>query len=274
MSETGTEQRPLGLPSGRQPAPWVLRQRLAQHTGRALVIGHRGAMGYRPENTMPSFEHALALGADCVEFDVHLTRDGVPVVIHDDAVDRTTNGHGLVRDHTLAELQRLDAGSWFGPDYAGARIPTLDEVLDWARRSGMAVDVEIKNAPIYYLGIEEAVVSALRRAAMSDNAIVTSFDHPAIKRVRELDPDLVLGVLYAARPADVGVGLARLVGAQVLLPNVAYAREDDVRAAHAAGLSYVPWTTSDAERICELLKAGVDGVCSNHPDVVRQTVAA
>ncbi len=261
MSESGTERRPL-------------RQRLAQKTGRPLVIGHRGAMGYRPENTMPSFEHALALGADCVEFDVHLTRDGVPVVIHDDTVERTTNGQGLVRDHTLSELQRLEAGTWFGPEYAGARIPTLDEVLEWARLSGMVVDVEIKNAPIYYAGIEEAVVAALRRAGMGDQAVVSSFDHHAVKRVGELDPDLVLGVLYGARPADAGLCLAQLVGAQVLLPHEAYARAADIQAAHAAGLTVVPWTTSDPERICELIAAGVDGVCSNHPDVVRQTVAA
>jgi glycerophosphoryl diester phosphodiesterase len=261
MSESGTERRPL-------------RQRLAEHGARPLVIGHRGAMGYRPENTMPSFEHALALGADCVEFDVHLTRDGVPVVIHDEAVERTTNGHGLVHELSLGELQRLDAGAWFSAEYAGARIPTLDEVLEWARLSGMAVDVEIKNAPIYYEGIEDKVVDALRRAEMTEQAIVSSFDHQAVRLVGRLDSRVTLGVLYGARPADAGLCLAELVGAHVLLPHVAYARGDDVRVAHKAGLSYVPWTTSDAVRICELVKAGVDGICSNHPDVVRQTVAA
>jgi glycerophosphoryl diester phosphodiesterase len=261
MSQQGTERRPL-------------RQRLAQERGRTLVIGHRGAMGYRPENTMPSFEHALALGADCVEFDVHLTRDGVPVVIHDETVDRTTNGNGPVREHSLSELQRLDAGAWFSPEYAGARIPTLDEVLEWARLSGMAVDVEIKNAPIYYVGIEAKVVDALRHADMIEQAIVSSFDHQAVRLVGQLDSEVTLGVLYGARPADAGLCLAEQVGATVLLPHVAYARADDVRIAHAAGLAVVPWTTSDAERICELIAMGIDGVCSNHPDVVRQTVAA
>jgi glycerophosphoryl diester phosphodiesterase len=259
MSQSGTQRRPL-------------RQRLDQHQERVLVIGHRGAMGYRPENTLPSFEHALALGADCVEFDVHLTRDGAAVVIHDDTVDRTTNGRGQVRDHTLAELKRLDAGSWFGPDYAGARIPTLDEVLDWARRGGMAVDIEIKYAPHDYSGIEDIVVDAVHYADMVDQTIVTSFDHGAVKRVGELDANLLLGVLYSVRPADAGVGLARLVGAQVLLPHVTFARADDVHAAHAVGLSVAPWTTSDPERIRALIAAGVDAICTNHPDVARDVL--
>ena len=251
-----------------------LRQRLADHHGQPLIIGHRGALGYRPENTMPSFEHALALGADCVEFDVHLTRDGVPVVIHDETVDRTTNGHGFVHEHTLTELQSLDAGAWFSSDYAGARVPTLEELLYWASKSGMAVDVEIKNAPIFYDGIENRVVAALRQADMTDQAIVSSFDHVAVQRVGELAPEITLGVLYGARPVDAGRALADLVGATVLLPHVSYVRPVDVAVAHEAGLAVIPWTTSDEARVCELLEARVDGICSNHPDVVRRLVAA
>src|SRR5438105_2353760 len=102
-----------------------LRRLLQEERGRVWVVGHRGAMGYCPENTMASFERALALGADWIELDVHLSRDGELIVIHDETLDRTTNGHGLVRDHTLAELKQLDAGD-------GQQIPTLDEVLTWA----------------------------------------------------------------------------------------------------------------------------------------------
>src|SRR5579859_1474635 len=104
-----------------------LRQRLQAERGRVWVVGHRGAMGYCPENTLASFERGLELGADWIELDVHLSRDGELIVIHDESLERTTNGHGLVRDHTLAELQALDAGD-------GQRIPTLDEVLAWARK--------------------------------------------------------------------------------------------------------------------------------------------
>src|SRR5436190_6736475 len=131
-----------------------LRQRLQQERGRLWVVGHRGAMGYCPENTFASFERGLELGADWIELDVHLSRDGALIVIHDETLDRTTNGHGYVKDHTLAELQQLDAGN-------GERIPTLPEVLDWAKSRKAILDIEIKNAPLYYDGIEAKVVDAL-----------------------------------------------------------------------------------------------------------------
>src|SRR5258708_7642232 len=117
--------------------------------GGVWVIGHRGAMGECPENTFVSFERALELGADWIERDVHLTRDGALAVIHDELVDRTTDGHGFVKDHTLAELKRLDAGAWFGPEHAGQRIPSLDEVLVWAHERNPVLNLEIKNPPTY-----------------------------------------------------------------------------------------------------------------------------
>src|SRR5688572_14064462 len=109
--------------------------------GQVQVVGHRGAMGYCPENTMASFQRALELGADWIEFDVHLTRDGGIAVIHDETVDRTTSGRGLVKEHTLAELRQLDAGAWFGAEFAGEPIPSLDDVLAWARECDTVVDI-------------------------------------------------------------------------------------------------------------------------------------
>src|SRR5919202_5121590 len=143
----------------------ALRRRLEQERGRVWVVGHRGAMGHCPENTLASFERGLELGADWIELDVHLSRDGALVVIHDETLDRTTNGSGLVKDHTLAQLERLDAGG-------GQRIPTLDEILEWARANGVVLDIEIKNAPLYYNGIEAAVVRALDARTMTEQAVV------------------------------------------------------------------------------------------------------
>jgi glycerophosphoryl diester phosphodiesterase len=251
-----------------------LRQRLRQERGRVWVVGHRGAMGYCPENTMVSFRRGLELGADWIELDVHLTADGHLAVIHDETVDRTTNGHGLVRDHSLAELLQLDAGAWFGPEYAGQRIPTLDDVLAWAHDRGTVVDIEIKNAPIYYAGIEEAVVAALDRSAMAEQVIVISFDHAAVQRVKALDTRVATGVLYAARPVDAGLDLARQAGADALLPHWAYVTPADVQAAHAAGLYVAPWTTSDPDVLRGLMRAGVDAIGTNHPDVLRSLLDA
>jgi glycerophosphoryl diester phosphodiesterase len=216
---------------------------------------------------MTSFERALELGADWIELDVHLSRDDALIVIHDETLERTTNGHGLVREHTLAELRTLDAGD-------GQTIPTLDEVLTWAHERGTTVDIEIKNAPIYYEGIEQRVVSTLDRLAMTEQVIVISFDHAAVKRVKSLDGRIATGVLYACRPTDAGLGLAHAAGADAVLPHWAYVTRADVSAAHEAGLSVAPWATSDPEIMRTLIADGVDAIATNHPDLLREVLAS
>lgn len=240
--------------------------------GRPLVIGHRGAMGYAPENTLASFELALEQGADMVELDVHLSRDGQVVVLHDEQLDRTTDGQGLVRDWSVAELRRLDAGAWFDPRFAGQRLPTLQEVLEWAAdRAHLAI--EIKNGPLYYDGIEAKVVELLGRHGLRQRAIVISFDHLALRRVRALDEGLLTGALYACRPAD-PVGLATAAGAQLLEPQWSYVTAADVAIAHAAGLLVSTWATSDLDALRGLVAAGVDGIATNHPDRLARLLAA
>jgi glycerophosphoryl diester phosphodiesterase len=242
-----------------------LRERLRRERGRVWVVGHRGAMGYCPENTLVSFERGLELGADWIELDVHLSRDGALIVIHDETLDRTTNGHGLVRDHTLAELRALDAGD-------GQRLQTLDQVLHWAHQKDTILDIEIKNAPIFYDGISEAVVGAVKKARMVERVIVISFDHASVKRVKEIAPEIATGVLYACRPIDGGVSLASATGADAVLPHWAYVTADDVARAHAAGLSVAPWATSDPRALKHLVQCGVDAIGTNHPDVLRQVL--
>jgi glycerophosphoryl diester phosphodiesterase len=224
-----------------------------------LVIGHRGAMGYCPENTLLSFQRAVDLGADWVELDVHRSRDGVLVVIHDETLERTTNGTGWVADHTLAELQRLDAGQ-------GQRIPTLDDVLDWARQHGVGVDIEVKNAP------PEAVIDAVRRAGLLDKVLISSFDHPLVQRTGRLEPRLPVGLLYAHRAID-PVQMAHAAGASMLLPQWPYVVAEDVEAIHAAGLQVGTWATSDPAALAALVGMGVDAIATNHPDVLRQILA-
>ena len=234
--------------------------------GRARVFGHRGAMGYAPENTMASFRRAVELGVDAVELDVHLTADDAVVVIHDPFLERTTNGRGAVRAHTLDQVRELDAGAHFGPEFAGERVPTLGEVLAWARER-CVVDVEIKGGPAPYPGIAERVVELLTEHAMLDRSIVISFDHPTVRRVKSLAPGLATGVLYSCRPID-PVALAGAAAADALLPHWSYCAAEDVERAHAAGLSVHPWATSEAGEIRALLAMGVDSIASNHPDRV------
>jgi glycerophosphoryl diester phosphodiesterase len=252
-----------------------LRRRLRQERGRVWVVGHRGAMAYCPENTLVSFERALELGADWIELDVHLSRDGELVVIHDEHVDRTTNGHGLVKDLSVDALKRLDAGAWYGDRFAGQQIPTLSEVLSWAReRPETVVDIEIKNAPIYYAGIEDAVVDSVDRLGMTERVIVISFDHRAVQRVKALNAEVATGVLYAGRPVDGGIELARQANADALLPHWGYVTAEDVAAAHQAGLAVAPWESSEPTVLRALVAAGVDGIGTNKPDVLRAVVDA
>jgi glycerophosphoryl diester phosphodiesterase len=243
-----------------------LLQRLRQERGRVWIVGHRGAMGYCPENTLLSFERGLELGADWIELDVHLSLDGALIVIHDETLDRTTNGHGLVREHTLAQLRDLNAGD-------GQPLPTLPEVLEWAHPRDVFVDIEIKNAPVFYDGISEAVVSAVRAAQMVDRVIIISFDHAAVKRVKEVEPRVATGVLYACRPTDGGVALARAAAADAVLPHWAYVTAEDVALAHSANLAVAPWASSDPKVLKHLVACGVDAIGTNHPDVLRRALS-
>ena len=146
-------------------------------------------------------------------------------------------------------------------------------MLAWARRRNTIVDIEIKNAPVYYAGIEAAVVEVLHRHDMTEQVIVISFDHAAVQRVKTLDSRIATGVLYAGRPVDAGVGMARQAQADAVLPHWAYVTAEDVATAHAAGLSVAPWASSDPAVLRHLIAAGVDAIGTNHPDVLRDVLA-
>ena len=235
------------------------------------VIGHRGASGYAPENTMVSFERALALRADAIELDVHPTSDGELIVMHDPTLDRTTNGHGLISAHTLAQIRELDAGSWFDPAFKGERVPTLHEVLEWAHGRTKVV-IEIKQGPIFYSNIVEQLIAALERDGMRGEVLVISFDHYSVRRVKELAPEIATGVLYAARCIN-PVALARDAGADALLPQWSLLTKDEVEAAHQANLFIAPWGGAEQD-YRYILATGADAVSSNYPDRPRQVMDA
>jgi glycerophosphoryl diester phosphodiesterase len=223
-------------------------------------------MGYAPENTFASFDRAIELGVDAIELDVHLTADGEVVVIHDHDLTRTTDGEGVVGEKTLAEIKSLDAGKCFGAEFAGQRIPTLGEVLEWAR-GRCVLDIEIKGGPWPYEGLEAKVVDLIRRYEMTDQTIVISFDHPTVARVKSLAPEIATGTLWSCRPID-PVAVALAAGANAILPFWSYCDAETVGRAHAAGLSVHPWETSDPDAIDRLIEIGVDSICSNRPDNV------
>jgi glycerophosphoryl diester phosphodiesterase len=229
--------------------------------GRVLGFAHRGASQEAPENTLAAFRRALDAGAGAIECDVQRTRDGRLVVIHDQRVDRTTNGRGSVEALAFDEVRRLDAGTWFAPAFAGERVPLLDEVLELV--SGRAfLLLEIKNGPVFYDGIEAQIAAALRRHGMRSATLVVSFDHPAVRAMREAAPDVATGITYRARLADPAAA-ARAVDADALCPEWPLVTPDVVAQAHAAGLGIFPWTIDEESALRRALAAGVDGVVSN-----------
>jgi glycerophosphoryl diester phosphodiesterase len=231
-----------------------------------FVIGHRGASGYAPENTMVSFERALALRADAIELDVHPTSDGELVVIHDATLERTTNGHGLVAQHALAQLRELDAGSWFDPSFRDERIPALDEVLGWAKGRTKVV-VELKHGPLFYPNVEELLVAILDRHGMRADVLAISFDHYSVRKLKQLAPDIATGVLYAGRFID-PVRVARDAGADVLMPHWATLTKEEVVAAHEADLFVAPWGGAEQD-YGFILATGCDAVGADFPDRPR-----
>jgi glycerophosphoryl diester phosphodiesterase len=233
-----------------------------------LRVGHRGAKGHAPENTLASFDRAVELGVNAVETDVHLSRDGEVMLIHDHTVDRTTDGHGYVKDMTAAELKTLDAGGWYGPEFAGQRILTLAELLAWAKgRVGVAI--EIKNGPIYYPGIAEKVVRLVRQHDMARQALLLSFDHLVLREARMIAPEIAAGILYVGRLVD-PVAAARAAGADAIHPQWAFVTPDLVQAAHAAGLAVSPWCPNDLPTLRRLSEMGVDSVGTDYPELFDQ----
>lgn len=280
-------------------------------TGRVLISGHRGAKGYAPENTMASFEKAAQLGADVVEFDVHLSRDNRCVIIHDEKLDRTSNGTGLVRDYTWAELQQLDMGSWFdrlneatllarettatpennqrvplpipAEKFAGAKMPCLEEVLEWGKAIKMSLSIELKYPWPFYYGMDfypdlvERVLDLIAKHGDEDKIMLHSFDHQALLRVKKLNPRLGTAISVGS---SIYVNPARLlqeaqaegfiISGSCLYPQL-------LEEIHAVGGYVFGWGLGEdpinqAAELCRQVQMGVDFVSGGYPDLLRQVI--
>lgn len=223
-----------------------------------LVWGHRGASAYAPENTLAAFRLAAEQGADGVELDCQLSADGVPVVIHDETLDRTTDATGPVKECTAAELARVDAGR-------GEHVPTLEEVFAALADTRCEVNVELKNSIEPYPGLEQAVLDVVAAAGFADRVWFSSFHHYSMRLVRELDPSARVGFLYSESLLDPWLYARTLEGAALhpywptlTIPGVLEGCRD-------AGVRTHAWTVNDAEAMRALQR--VDALITNHPDV-------
>lgn len=233
------------------------------------IIAHRGASGHAPENTFAAFERAVQLGAGFIETDLQLTRDARFVAIHDASLERTTNGRGAVRDHTLAELRQLDAGMWFDRQYMDQRIPTLDEILEFASQQDVVFYLEIKYDSAW--GMHHALVGALGKAENAARTIVISFDPATLASVRRLEPAIMIGLLVEDATGD-PVKAALEVGARQLCPRADLVTPELVERAHRADLHVVAWTINDADKMRAAIDTGVDGIMTDLPDRLRAVV--
>lgn len=210
---------------------------------------------------MPSFEKALDLGADGIEFDVGLSRDGVPVVIHDDTLERTTNGSGRVEDMDFDELRCLDAGSWKG---TATRLPSLEDVLEgFASRT--LLNLEIKTTR-RRAELVDACAEAVRKHAATGSVVFSSFDHDALRLLRRVMPEARIGVLAESTGLDRALACAAEIAAANLHPPVLLVSRGLVEAAHAASLRVWTWTVNAPRLIDHALACGVDGIFSDFPE--------
>ncbi|MDD9270759.1 glycerophosphodiester phosphodiesterase [Paenibacillus sp. GCM10023248] len=208
-------------------------------------LAHRGYPKRVPENTVASFQAALDLGYSHLELDVQLTKDGVPVVIHDTTVNRTTNGKGMVASFTFEELRKLDAGG-------GQPVPTLEEVLLLAKGKAH-VDIELKQSGDLYPGLEQKVLDTVHACGMLNEVFVSSFDHYSIIRMRELSPDIELGlVLYGATPSV--FPLAKEIRARYVSVKYIYLTDEFVKRCDEQGIQLIAWTIDDEAHMSELLR--------------------
>ena len=225
-----------------------------------IIVGHRGARGLAPENTLAAFRAAADLGIDGVEFDVQRTTDGELVVFHDDELDRTTNGHGPIYEKMLAEVQALDAGSAFDPAFAGERVPTLRETLDYLQTTNLLLFVELKD-PWRFPGMEAEVVTLIRELGLVERTQIRSFYHAALHLVHHIAPEIALSALWWDRlPGDYEVTFKPI---NAFFP---FCTPEAIAQIHARGQEITAWTVNELDDARALVAAGIDGLTTDYPD--------
>lgn len=236
-----------------------------------LVWAHRGASGYAPENTLAAFQKAVDLDADGVELDIQLTKDDQIVVIHDETIDRTSDGKGWVKDYTLEELRAFNYNRT-KPEYKHADIPTMREVFELLKPTGLFINIEIKTGVVFYEKIEEKILALTKEMGMEDRVCYSSFNHYTVTRIHELKPDAEVGFLYADGPIDMpSYGVKHGVNAlHPALYNLQY--DGFVKECKEKGLKLNVWTVNERPYMEMCCQYGVDAIITNYPDIAKEVV--
>ncbi|MFA5592206.1 MAG: glycerophosphoryl diester phosphodiesterase [Micavibrio sp.] len=239
------------------------------------VIGHRGAKAYAPENTIESIETAASIGVEWVELDVKLTRDGVPIIFHDEELERTTNGSGLVAHTDYKDIENLEAGNWFGDSFAGVKIPTLEEAVDVILKHGMGFNLEIKPCPGREKETAEAALDLISQIwDEPEKLLISSFQHVSLEAAMDLAPDYARGLLIGGEDmpenwkdlADYLDVTTINLGSRLVTRTIA----DEVMDLEKPLLVY---TVNDPMEARRLQRLGVDGFFSDNPDIIMENLA-
>jgi len=241
--------------------PWVSKSLLQSanklfEKTRPLLVGHRGACGYEPENTLRSFSRAIEMGCDAIELDVHVCKSGELIVLHDDTLERTTNGTGNISQQTLGELKEFDAGN-------GEKIPTLSEVFDLIDNR-VIINIELKGYGTL-IPVVQLLKHHIDKGLNLDKIIITSFIHQYIKEMRTLMPFVQTGLLIRCELLGFSA-LAEAADADYLITYYEYANSNLIEDAHSRGVKIMIYTVNDKQTIKQLKDMGVDGIITNFPD--------
>lgn len=235
------------------------------------IIGHRGAAALAPENTLESFAVARHVGLNWIECDAKLTKDGTVILFHDDTLDRTTNGHGKVADTLYADIESLEAGSWFSDHFAGVKIPTLEEALDFCIDSNIGLNVEIKPCPGRDVDTAEAVLDILSRVIDDpQQVLVSSFSLGALETAYEMAPDYPRGLLLEDDFPDSWAEIASHLLVSTINIDGRKATPSQLQSFTKYGLPVLAYTINSPEKARELFAAGVTGVFSDIPDLLNR----
>ncbi|MFS0863410.1 glycerophosphodiester phosphodiesterase [Fredinandcohnia sp. 179-A 10B2 NHS] len=229
------------------------------------IFGHRGSAGTHPENTMISFKEAARVGADGIELDVQMTKDGVLVVIHDETVNRTTNGKGWVKDFLFKDLKKLDASHKFKEKVGFCGIPTLEEVFDWVSTQKIKVNVELKTGLVPYKGIEEKTVDMIRNFKLDDRIILSSFNHYSMVTCRQLTSSIDIAILFMEGIYEPWV-YAKRIGANSLHPYHPVAKKEMIEEAQKNGFPVRPFTVNDEKKLLQFAENGVSALITDFPE--------
>ncbi|WWB85539.1 glycerophosphodiester phosphodiesterase [Priestia aryabhattai] len=230
------------------------------------LYAHRGFSGRYPENTMIAFEEARKMQVAGIELDVQLTKDGEIVVIHDERIDRTTNGMGYVQEFSYKQLRLFDAGSWYDSRFSKQSIPTLVEVFEWMtdKKTKLTVNIELKNDRIYYLKLEEKVLRLIDEFDLEDQVILSSFNYDSLAKVRSLHSYIPTGFLFEG-VSEEAIGKAKSIGAH-LHCDMSFALSPYGKKAKQEGLDLRVYTINEMEDLLKLQQASVEVVMTDYPN--------